>query len=458
MIKLNFKLYPIYKDSGISWIGDIPEFWEVEKIKNISQVKPSNVDKKTKDNQPSVLLCNYTDVYNNEFITMKLDFMKATASYDQIKKLSLNVGDIIITKDSESADDIAVPSIVTEELENVVCGYHLAIIRPIQNIIDPKFLFRCFESDRINKQFEHGANGVTRFGLGIYPINNAYVCLPPLKEQKQMANFLDKKIAKIEETITKNQQLIQLLEEKRIALINLVVTKGLNPDVPLKDSGVEWIGEIPEHWDFIPVDKFSSFITDYVANGSFASLRENVEYLDEEDYAILVRLIDNSNNFNGPFVYINEDSYNFLSKTKLKEGDIVLANIGATLGTIFKVPNLSKPMSLGPNVLLIRFKNNINGDYFLNLIDSKIGKCFIDSITTQTTQPKFNKTELRKLRILHPPLNEQKQINNEINKINHTIKTTINKIKEQILLLKEYKTSLINNVVTGKVDVRGEEI
>ena len=115
-------------------------------------------------------------------------------------------------------------------------------------------------------------------------------------------------------------------------------------------------------------------------------------------------------------------------------------------------------MSLGPNVLLIRFKNNINGDYFLNLIDSKIGKCFIDSITTQTTQPKFNKTELRKLRILHPPLNEQKQINNEINKINHTIKTTINKIKEQILLLKEYKTSLINNVVTGKVDVRGEEI
>ena len=242
--------------------------------------------------------------------------------------------------------------------------------------------------------------------------------VPPIDVQNNIVEFLNKKTTWIEKIIAKNKQLIDLLEEKRIALINQVVTKGLNPEVPMKDSGIEWIGEIPEHWDFISVDKFSLLITDYVANGSFASLKKNVEYLDDENYAILVRLIDNSNNFKGPFVYINQDSYNFLSKTKLKEGDIILANIGATLGTIFKVPDLGKPMSLGPNVLLIRFKNNINGDYFLNLISSKIGKCFIDSITTQTTQPKFNKSELRKLRILNPPINEQKEITTKIRNIN----------------------------------------
>ena len=137
-------------------------------------------------------------------------------------------------------------------------------------------------------------------------------------------------------------------------MINQAVTKGLDPNVPMKDSGIEWLGEIPTHWDFIPVEKFSSLITDYVSNGSFASLRANVEYLDEEDYAILIRLVDNTNKFSGPFVYINENSYNFLAKTKLYEGDIVLSNIGAT-GTIFKVPNLNKPMSLGPNVLLFTF-------------------------------------------------------------------------------------------------------
>ena len=224
----------------------------------------------------------------------------------------------------------------------------------------------------------------------------------------------------------------------------------------MKDSGIEWIGEIPEHWDFIPVDKFSSLITDYVSNGSFASLKNNVQYLDEEDYAILVRLVDNTNNFLGHFVYINEDSYNFLSKTKLYEGDIILSNIGATLGTIFKVPDLGKPMSLGPNVLLLRFDNPINGDYFFNLINSDIGQCFIDSITTQTTQPKFNKTELRKLRILHPPLEEQKAINEIIKGINSKIDITINKVKNQIVLLEEYKVSLIHHVVTGKIDVRDE--
>ena len=212
------------KDSGIEWIGEIPEHWEIEKLKNISQVKPSNVDKKSKDNEPPVLLCNYTDVYNNEFITMNLDFMKATASYDQIRKLSLDIDDIIITKDSESADDIAVPAIVSEKLNNVVCGYHLAVIHPNTNNIYPKFLFRSLESDKINKQFEHGANGVTRFGLGTYPINNAYICMPPLNEQKQIANYLDKEISKIIKAINKIKEHTELLEEYKESLIYNVVT------------------------------------------------------------------------------------------------------------------------------------------------------------------------------------------------------------------------------------------
>lgn len=212
------------KDSDIEWIGEIPEHWDVEKIKNTSQVIPSNVDKKSKDNEPLVSLCNYTDVYNNEFITMDLDFMKATASHDQIRKLSLNVNDIIITKDSESADDIAVPAIVTEKLDNVVCGYHLTIIKPNKNIIYPKFLFRSFESDKINKQFEHSANGVTRFSLGTYSLNNAYVCLPPLYEQKEIAAYLDDEISKIFKATNKIKKHITLLEEYKTSLIHHVVT------------------------------------------------------------------------------------------------------------------------------------------------------------------------------------------------------------------------------------------
>ena len=216
------------KNSGVEWIGEIPEHWDIEKLKNISQVKLSNVDKKSKDNEPTVLLCNYTDVYNNEFITMNLDFMKATASYDQIRKLSLDVGDIIITKDSESSDDIAVPAIVTEELDNVVCGYHLAVIQANTNVIYPKFLFRSFESDEINKQFEYGANGFTRVGLGLYIINNAHVCVPPLFEQKQIANYLDKEISNIIKAFDKIKEHTELLEEYKESLIYHVVTGKIN--------------------------------------------------------------------------------------------------------------------------------------------------------------------------------------------------------------------------------------
>ena len=148
--------------------------------------------------------------------------MKATASPDQIRKLSLNEGDIIITKDSESAEDIGVPAIVTEDLNNVVCGYHLTVIRPYDSIYN-KFLFRSFESKKINDQFVIAANGITRFGLSLYPIANAYICIPPFEEQKEISIFLEKEISKIYKIINNIEKEIILLEEYKISLINHVV-------------------------------------------------------------------------------------------------------------------------------------------------------------------------------------------------------------------------------------------
>lgn len=207
------------------------------------------------------------------------------------------------------------------------------------------------------------------------------------------------------------------------------------------------IDEIPSHWEIVPMNQFVSLVTDYVANGSFASLRANVEYKNEEDYAILVRLADNTNNFSGPFVYIDEDAYNFLSKSKLYEGDIVLSNTGS-IGSIFKVPNLGKPMSLGPNSLLIRFDNQILANYFFYLFDCDIGMKFLESITTVTTQPKFNKTDFRKLPMIMPPFDEQKQIANYLDKKTVKIDATIAKNEELIQLLEEKRVALINQVVT----------
>jgi type I restriction enzyme S subunit len=159
--------YETYRDSEVEWIGEIPEGWEVKKLKYIADTRPSNIDKKSKDEEEEVLLCNYVDVYKNEFISSELAFMTATASREQKEKFLLQKGDVLATKDSETPDDIAIPALVVEDLDNVVCGYHLTHIKP-KKIIG-SFLFRYFQTKYLRSYFKISANGVTRYGLGACP-------------------------------------------------------------------------------------------------------------------------------------------------------------------------------------------------------------------------------------------------------------------------------------------------
>jgi len=133
------------KSSDVYWLGDIPTHWKVKKLKYVSLVQPSNVDKKSNDKEVSVKLCNYVDVYKNEFITTDIDFMEATAKEEEIEKFKLKIGDVLFTKDSETPTDIAVPALVKIESDDLVCGYHLAQIRANENEILGEYIFRLFQ-------------------------------------------------------------------------------------------------------------------------------------------------------------------------------------------------------------------------------------------------------------------------------------------------------------------------
>ena len=223
---MSFRKYAKYKESGIEWLGEIPVGWTTQKLKFVARVRPSNVDKKSKKDEKEVLLCNYTDVYYNEEITADLPFMKATASDVQIRKFTLKRGDTIITKDSEDPNDIAVPAYVPQDLESVVCGYHLALLRPGKETCGG-YLKRVMDSQYAKSFFATRANGITRYGLGTYAIDNFILPLPPIEEQNQIAAFLDKETTKIDTLIDKQEQLITLLQEKRQAIISHAVTRGL---------------------------------------------------------------------------------------------------------------------------------------------------------------------------------------------------------------------------------------
>jgi len=218
-IKPSAKLKP----SGIEWLGDIPEHWELKKLKYVAKCFPSNVDKHSKEDEKEVRLCNYTDVYKNDFITNDMTLMFATAKDDQIKKFSLIKNDVVITKDSETADDIANPALVIESLENVVCGYHLSVLRP-HNSLFGAYLFRALQCKPINVQFELSSMGVTRVGLGVYDLKKAKIPVPPIGEQKQISDYIQAETTRIDKTISTIEKEIGLVEEYKTALIAEAVT------------------------------------------------------------------------------------------------------------------------------------------------------------------------------------------------------------------------------------------
>jgi hypothetical protein len=174
--------YPKYKDSGVAWLGEVPAHWDIKRLKHICYVFPSNIDKKSYDDETPVSLCNYTAVYYNDKITASMEFMRATASTAQIAKFTLRAGDTIITKDSETADDIAIGAYVPEDLPNVVCGYHLSMIRP-KSSSNGAFIKQLFDSTFVKSCVAVRANGLTRVGLGQYEIDNLELPFPPLDEQ-----------------------------------------------------------------------------------------------------------------------------------------------------------------------------------------------------------------------------------------------------------------------------------
>ena len=167
-------------------------------------------------------------------------------------------------------------------------------------------------------------------------------------------------------------------------------------------------GQIPNHWRISSVKEETDVVTDYVANGSFASLAENVKYKSEKDYAVLIRLVDYNNQFKGDFVYIDKNAYEFLGKSKLYGDEIIISNVGANVGTVFKCPHLEYKMSLAPNSIMVKFKGN--NDFYYYWLKSHFGQHMLQSIVTGSAQPKFNKTNFKDLQIPVPPLDEQESI------------------------------------------------
>ena len=234
--------------------------WPLMSLGQVTELTLSSVDKKIKSDESEVLLCNYMDVYSNSFIRSDFQFMVATATKREIERCTLQPGDVIITKDSEQYDDIGVPALVRDDVDNLVCGYHLAILRPLQNLIDGAYLLYSLQTTNVKHQFHAYANGVTRFGLRKDDIQRVVVPLPPPPEQRTIAHIL----GTLDDKIELNRRMNETLEAMARALFKswFVDFDPVRAKMEGRDTGLPQhiadlfpdklvdseLGEIPEGW------------------------------------------------------------------------------------------------------------------------------------------------------------------------------------------------------------------
>lgn len=443
-----YPTYPAYKDSGIEWLGDVPEHWEIKRLKHCTFVRLSNVDKHTVEGEQPVFLCNYLDVYKNDKIDHSIDFMRATASNEQIKRLRLLMNDVIITKDSESPSDIGVPSIVSESIKDLVCGYHLALLRPVS--VNGNFLKYFLEGYFCRACFMITANGLTRYALGRDEIASQVISLPPVLEQESVAAFLDRETVRIDTLIGKQEHLIRLLTEKRQAVISHAVTKGLDPNVPMKSSGIEWLGEVPEHWEVKRLRLIATVQTG-VAKGKDNTGQQTITmpylrvanvqdgYLDLDDISTIeipASDLRRYSLFAGDVLMNEGGDYDKLGRGHIWNGEIV------------PCIHQNHVFAVRPTGVSSKWLNTITGSDYAQFY-------FMSRSKQSTNLASISSTNIMELPVVIPPSKEQQCIFNYLEHETAKIDKLIEKAKQSIELMKERRSALISAAVTGKIDVRG---
>lgn len=408
------------------------------KLKFIGDYAVSSVDKHSVPNQRKVQVCNYVDVYYHDKIFPNENNKKATASEEELKKYLLRKGDVLITKDSEDWKDIGVPALVEETKDFFVCGYHLGIIRPYESVV-PGYLFYFIKSEYGSHQLKVGSNGITRYGLNQDVVKNAFINLPPLPTQTRIAQFLDEKTALIDKAIAQKQRLIELLEERRQILIHQAVTRGLDPNVELRNSGVDWIGMVPKHWEVKRAKNLFKEVNDRSENGSETLI--SVSHLT----GVSPRSEKNVT------MFMAED---YAGSKCIQPGDLVINTMWAWMGAL-GVSRDEGIVSPAYGVYRTLQSKTMDGGYidFLFRDQNYIERYNQISTGLHSSRLRLYPPLFFGLDVLLPPFEEQQTITRFCNDILNKSRESRALFERQIDKLKEYKSTLINAAVTGQIEV-----
>ena len=437
--------YPAYKPSGVEWLGDVPAHWTVRRLRNLAEMRASNVDKHVRDEEQPVRLCNYVDVYKHERIGPDIDFMPATAKADEFDRFKLATGDVLITKDSEDWTDIGVPALVEGAPGDVLCGYHLALLRPHADLMQGQFLLRALQTKAVASQFHIRANGVTRYGLSHDAIKSVWLPVPPLSEQVAIARLLDNISSRIDRYIHAKKKLIGLQEEQKRAMIQEAVTGRVDvrsgkPYRVYKPSGVKWLGSVPTHWDVRPAKWHLKEVDERSVNGT-------------EEMLSVSHLTGVTPRSEKSVTMFKAESN--IGHKLCEPGDLVINTMWAWMGAL----GIAQQHGLvSPSYGVYRPKNNssLHRRYAEMMLRSAPLQCeyVMRSTGIRPSRLRLYPDTFLRIRLIAPPAEEQSAIiafvANETARCDRASK----RMTEQITAVQEYRARLVVDVITGKLDVR----
>lgn len=430
---------------------ELAEGWAIDELNKLVEILVSNVDKKTVENEPSVRLCNYMDVYSNDYITSNIDFMNATASKSQISKFKIEEGDVMITKDSETPDDIGIAAVSLENFEDVICGYHLALLKPKKDKIVGVFLAKQLGQYQVNRQFANRANGSTRYGLTLNVIETALIPYPiSIDKQNKIALILTTCDTVIEQT----QSAIAKYKAIKQGLLHDLFTRGLDANGKLRPSYHDApelykeseLGMIPKEWEVKRIDEFNIDILDGDRGVNYP---KSTDFYTDEFCLFLSATNVTKNGFvfqNMQFITKEKDL--ILGTGKLERNDIVLTTRGTVGNMAFYSADIEyENLRINSGMLILRNnQNDINSTFLYLSVKEYIFGIEYGRVISGSAQPQLPIKDFRKFNLLRPEIEEQNEITKRLTSIH-------NKLQSEETLLQKYqsiKRGLMGDLLGGR--------
>ncbi|MEI7557214.1 restriction endonuclease subunit S, partial [Candidatus Chlorohelix sp.] len=426
---------PAYKDSGVEWLGEIPQHWDALKTKRLTLVKrgasPRPIDDPIYfDDEGDYSWVRISDVTASDKYLLTTE--QKLSEIGKSKSVPLEPGELFLS----IAASVGKPIIT-----RIKCCIHDGFVYFVGLKQNREYLFYLFRGGSLYTGL--GKTG-TQLNLNTDTIGDIKIPIPPLAEQRAIAAFLDRETGRLDTLVAKKERLLELLQEQRAALISHAVTKGLDRTAPMKDSGVEWLGEIPAHWEIIRLKNV---------------VQINPEVLQENtDSEYQIKYLDISNVETGgnvlefqEMVFANAPSR---ARRKVKHGDTVISTVRTYLKAISFIDNPPGNLIVSTGFAVLRPESSIAPEYLFRIVQSEEFVSRVVAYSVGVSYPAIAPTELASLKIWIPPLAEQRAIAAFLDRETAKIDTLVKKIEEGIARLKEYRAALISAAVTGKIDVR----